>query len=1356
MLFNNVYTDAMRKIFVLWLLLLPVVSLAQPYTVKQLGIEKGLSNNYVVSIAQDKQGFLWFATEEGLNKFDGTRFITYLKNEDLTRQGITGNELNCLLDDPQDSILWIGTQRAGLNAYDYVNNTFLCYRHDDENPESLITDDVTKIVAATDGNLWITTYWRGVDYFDKKAGKFIHYNTQTVPGLASDNIWSVVDGGDGKLYMGHVHHGFSVLSLKDKKVKNFMYDPEDPVSLPGNGVTCIYKDLSGNIWLGTDRGLALFNPEAENFIHFHHSEDGVPHTVFDIRQFDGNKLWIAMEFGGIAILDLTQRMFLSPDQVRFQYIKEGDDEYSLSNSTVRCLFQDSFKNVWAGMWGGGINFLSHESSYFNVYSYSPIQHSGSSLNNKTASSVCVARDGKLWIGTDGGGINVFDKGKRVAVYKEETGDLTDNSIQAALCDSEGNLWFGSFMGGVDFYDVKKKSFHQIFPKDKTGEDVRALYEDAEYVWIGTSNGIYKVRLHDKGIADHYTVENNLVRCISKDNLNRLWIGTFGGGLGVFDEHFQCVKLFNVTSLFPSNTINTVYMDSQNRMWIGTGEGLVCFPSSQSWDYKVYRSEEGLSNVHIRAITEDNHGNIWVSTNKGISCYIAVKNSFYNYGRWDGVPIVGFMSGSVTHDYDGNIYFGSLNGLCRFNPEMVLAKREAPSAIMTGLRIFVLISERKSEEKMIELHGCPAVRLSYMQNNFSVTFNIQNYALADQVEYAYMLKGLENSWYTVTDPNNVTFRNIPPGNYCFQVKTRIRNQEWADEIASLDIRIDPPVWLTWWAKLFYILSGVSVLYFILHAYKKKLDMESLYELEKKNHEQEQELNNERLRFYTNITHELRTPLTLILGPLEDMQKSNSLSGKDSQKISVIHQSAIRLLNLINQILEFRKTETQNKKLCVSRDNLAALVHEIGLKYKELNRKPEIDFCLEIEQEDMSLFFDKEVVTIILDNLISNAIKYTEKGTITLGLHQVVRNNIHHTEISVSDTGFGIAPDALPHIFDRYYQEGSEHQASGTGIGLALVKNLVVLHEGEIRVESSLNVGSTFYVSLLTDNTYPHVLHADSTEKTSDEKDEKEENIEPVHSGKRILLIVEDNRDICDYIVESFSDDFEVRTAANGEQGLEQALGCIPDIIVSDIMMPVMNGIVMCRKLKEDLRTSHIPIILLTAKDSLQDKEEGYQVGADSYLTKPFSATLLHSRIHNLLESRKLLAERFNTNSILIDKRAAVTESMNKLDNEFLEKINKLIEDRLSSEKIDIGYLSDAMCMSNSTLYRKMKALTGLSTNEYIRKIKMQYAERLLLEGKYNISEVAFKVGINSTVYFRQCFKDEFGMAPSDYLKKIKPE
>lgn len=1353
---SNRETNSMRKTFLLWILLLPFMLSAQPYTVKQLGIEKGLSNNYVVSIAQDKQGFLWFATEEGLNKFDGTRFITYFKNEDTKRQGITGNELNCLLDDPVDSVLWIGTQRAGLNAYDYANDVFTYYRHQEENPESLITDDVTGVAPAADGNLWVATYWRGIDYFDKKTAKFTHYNTETVSGMPSDHVWSVVDGGDGKLYIGHVHHGFSVLYIKEKRVRNFMHEPDNPASLPGNGVPRVYRDISGNIWVGTDNGLALFNPEAENFICFHSEEDGTSHTVFDIRQLDGNKLWIAREFGGIAVLDLTQRMFLSPEQVHFQYIKEGDDEYSLSNPSVRCLFQDSFKNIWAGVWGGGINFFSHTSSYFNVYGYSPVQHAGSSLNNKTASSICVDRNGKLWVGTDGGGINVFTEGRRVAVYKKETGELSGNSVQAALCDSEGNLWFGSFMGGVDFYDAKKEKFQSVFPKDKAAEDVRALYEDGQYVWIGTSNGIYKVHVKDKSIVKHYTPENYLVRCIWKDAQNRLWIGTFGGGLDIYDADFQRISHFDVTSHFPSNTVNAIYRDTQERLWVGTGEGLVCFPSAENWKYKVYRREDGLANTHIRAIAEDCYGNIWVSTNKGISCLLKQKEIFYNYDHWDNVPMGSFMSGSVSQDKNGILYFGSINGLCRFNPALVLDKRDAPAAIITEMRIFEPLRDMGSNETVMPLGRQTEVRLSHLQNNFSLTFNIQNYALANQVEYAYMLKGLENSWYTVTDPNSVTFRNIPPGNYRFLIKTRIRNQEWSEQVASLDIHIDPPLWLTWWAKLFYVLAGVSILYFILLAYKKRLEMESLYELEKKNHEQEQELNNERLRFYTNITHELRTPLTLILGPLEDMQKHNSLSGKDAQKISVIHQSAIRLLNLINQILEFRKTETQNKKLCVSRANIASLVHEIGLKYKELNRKPDIEFRLEIEKEDMPLYFDKEVVTIILDNLISNAIKYTDRGTITLGLRNVSRDNINYTEIKVSDTGYGIAPDALPHVFDRYYQEGSEHQASGTGIGLALVKNLVTLHEAEIRVESALNVGSTFYFSLLTDNTYPHVLHADSQEKTDDEKDVKEESAESVPSGKRILLIVEDNRDICDYIAESFSDDFEVKTAANGEQGLEQALSCIPDIIVSDIMMPVMNGIVMCRKLKEDVRTSHIPIILLTAKDSLQDKEEGYEVGADSYLTKPFSATLLYSRITNLLESRRLLAERFNANSIISDKRTAVTESMNKLDNEFIEKINKLIEDRLSSEKIDIGYLADALCMSNSTLYRKMKALTGLSTNEYIRKIKMQYAERLLLEGKYNISEVAFRVGINSTVYFRQCFKEEFGMVPSDYLKKIKPE
>ena len=498
------------------------------------------------------------------------------------------------------------------------------------------------------------------------------------------------------------------------------------------------------------------------------------------------------------------------------------------------------------------------------------------------------------------------------------------------------------------------------------------------------------------------------------------------------------------------------------------------------------------------------------------------------------------------------------------------------------------------------------------------------------------------------------------------------------------------------------------------------------------------------------------MTLILGPLEDLVKSNTLSSKDHHRISVIHQSAVRLLNLINQILDFRKTETQNKRLCVTKGNLTNTVYEVGLKYKELNSKPDIQILIEAEEENMFLFFDKEVITVVLDNLISNALKYTDKGYIRIRVEWVTENGIRYAQLSVEDTGYGIGKEALAHIFERYYQESGEHQASGTGIGLALVKNLVKLHEGDIQVKSLPDVGTIFYLRLLAENTYPQALHGEDMH--TEKQDGKEENstmklevTELDKNARPIILVVEDNADIRDYIADSFTDLYEIKTATNGKEGLQIAIDCIPDVIVSDIMMPVMNGIVMCQKLKTDIRTSHIPVILLTAKDSITDKEEGYQAGADSYLTKPFSASLLQSRISNLLTQRRLLSERF---AIRPEKRTIITESMNKLDKEFIDKItNTIIESLAASESVDITVLSNVMCMSSSTLYRKVKALTGISTNEYIRKVKMQLAEKYLLEGKYSISEIAFKVGINSNVYFRQCFKEEFGMSASDYLKQL---
>ena len=1342
----------MKKILLSIFLCLPFLLSAQPYTIKHLSIREGLSNNHVVSIAQDKRGSLWFATEEGLNKFDGIRFLTYYKEETTGKQSITGNELNCLLDDPIDSILWIGTQRAGINAYNYANDSFITYRHNENNPESLVTDDITKIIAASDGNLWICTYWKGVDYFDKQTGQFTHYNTETVPGFASNHIWSAIDGGNGLLYIGHVDRGFSILSIKDKTVKNFTHEPQSPNSLPGNEVTCVYKDKSGNIWIGTDRGVVLFNPEAESFIPFDDKTNCISHRVYDIHQLDDNRLWIAMEFGGIAVVDLSQQLFRSSDQIHALSIREGDDEYGLSNSSIRCLLQDSFGNVWAGSWGGGINFIKREPSLFSTYKYSPFPSTNNSLNSKIASGVCMDKAGNLWIGTDGGGINVFNKGRRIAIYNADNKKFRSNTVQAALCDSKGGLWFGLFYGGIAYYNPKSQSFRQIFSEDKSRTDVRSFHEDKQgNIWVGTSEGVYLIDCDSKTIKAHYNLENNLARCVLKDSEDQIWVGFFGGGLGLYNPQLQSIQLFNVLAKFPSNTINALYEDSRKRLWVATGEGLVCFPSLTDRNYKVYQRESGLANTHIQAIGEDKAGNIWVSTNKGISCLVDSKDIFYNYDYHDNLPMGSFSRGSVAYGQDGNFYFGSINGLCYFNPEVVLQERKSPPAFITNIEITDPLNKPENGQSTIALNGQKNVQLKYTQNSFSIRFNIQNYALVNQVEYAYMLKGLENSWYTLTDPNNVTFRNLPPGKYQFQVKTRMRNQAWSDATTSLNIRIAPPLWLTWWAKSFYILLSLIILFSILYAYKKRLDAEALYQLEKQSHEHEQELNNERLRFYTNITHELRTPLTLILGPLEDLLSDATLSPKHANKISIIHDSATRLLNLINRILEFRKTETQNRKLSVAKGDLGQLVQEVGLRYKELNPNNKVNYHIHIETEDTEIFYDADMITIILDNLMSNAAKYTSEGDITLSLRSVEENQIKYTEISVSDTGHGIDAEALPHIFDRYYQAKSKYQASGSGIGLALVKGLSELHEGILKVESTVDTGTTFTLRLLTENTYPNAIHAQhDMEKKPMDAEETTITDTPTENHP-IVLVVEDNTDIREYIRSSFTDIYEVITAKDGKEGWELAQARIPNIIVSDIMMPVMDGIELCKRIKEDMRTSHIPVILLTAKDSLQDKEEGYASGADSYLTKPFSAKLLHSRINNLLETRKKIASLLALADIQPKQESAVS-SLNKLDNEFLQKITQIIEENLEMEKMDIAFIADKMCMSHSTLYRKIKGLTDMSANEFIRKVKMHKGVELLMSGQYTISEIAYMIGFSSVAYFRQCFKDEYGMSPSDYVKQ----
>lgn len=717
----------------------------------------------------------------------------------------------------------------------------------------------------------------------------------------------------------------------------------------------------------------------------------------------------------------------------------------------------------------------------------------------------------------------------------------------------------------------------------------------------------------------------------------------------------------------------------------------------------------------------------------------------------------FIEGSACRTEDGTLYFGSLNGVCYFSPESLIAERQVASVQIIECKGLDNQIESRSGETLI-LTSNDNIELPYDRNSFRIYFSVPDYSQSQQVEYAYLMEGLENTWTNTLGENQVTFRNISPGEYTFKVKARLRNQEWDDtHIATITIQISPPLWLTWYAKIFYILLALLCVFFWFRFYKRKLLLENSLELEKKKSLNEQELNNERLRFYTNITHELRTPLTLILGPLEDLVNDSHVPTFYSNKIKVIHSSAIRLLNLINQILEFRKTETQNRKLTVSKGDLGSLVTETGLRYKELNRNEKITFQISIDARETKLYFDTDIISTILNNLLSNAIKYTSEGEIRLIMRSIVEEENKYTEIVVSDTGYGIDAEALPHIFDRYYQAKGKHQASGTGIGLALVKSLADLHEGTLQVESEIGKGTTFSLRLLTENTYSSALHKEEKpetiliepEKSEEEEDKEEADVRPM------LLVVEDNDDIREYIVSSFSNNYRIITATNGKEGLEQAQKHIPDIIISDIMMPVMDGIEFCKRVKEDVRTSHIPVILLTAKDSIQDKEEGYESGADSYLTKPFSAKLLNSRIHNLLESRRKLALLIaNRTKELKPEQPQEPIKLSRLDEEFLARFTSIVEENVDIDKLDMSFMMDKMNMSHSTLYRKIKGLTGISGNEFIRKIRLKNSLRLLMEEGLNISEAAYASGFNDLGYFRTCFKEEYGMAPSEYIKQKK--
>lgn len=1347
----------MKKLLLFLGLILQVLALTASTSsiFKNLGLKEGLSNGFVNDMIIDGQGFIWAATESGLTRIAGTKCTIFKNNNsNIDNDGIVGLYYN-----KESNSIWILFKNGHIDVFDCKTQQFIHFT------QKIPKKSVADIKGATDGGIWIAYYDGTIQHYTPKNQKFSTISNKRLPNI-KNGIRSITDDGNDHLYIGLRIEGLYVYNLRTQKTKYFRHNPNDPQSLPGDNVRSICIDHAKNIWVGTNLGLGLLDPFTGKFKVFKHIANNpaslAGDNIHQIIEMNDRTLWIASDIGGISVLDLNLYKNPLTEELKFSQITKENS--GLSSNNNRRIIQDSFGNIWIANYSMGIDFIAKSAASINTLKYM-----GKALEEVTG--LYCDHQGNLWIGQDNL-MSLYQNGKLMQTWNFSSYlSNSSSSIYVFEEDKKGNIWCGTSDNGVLKFNPHTHSFTRISYAQNL--DVHALCENAQgKMWVGTEAGIFSVendKINKEQELNRQMGKNpTIIYSIKEDNYGQIWIGTLDRGVFVFSKQMKLIVHLTEKNLLATNTINHIIKDADGGIWMATMRGLAYVQNPlQPGAIKNYNERYGIKDSHIRAISQDKQGNIWVSMFSGIACLNIHKQRFYNYDYESGIPTSNFVEASAVTTPDGTIYFGSPGGICFFNPQQLTEpKAVSPIQIINCERVGKLSDQFAS--RLISPNKEGIIYLSHDDNTFKINFTIKDFSQEGNVEYSYMMKGLDDQWYETEGDNEVTFRNLKPGDYTFIIRAKLKNQDWEDaSTAEMKVVVNPPLWLTWWAKLCYVLLIMGILGYFFRSYQKQLLLRNSLVQEKWESKQRQQVNEERLRFFTNITHELRTPLTLILGPLEDLMEDKEIAERVHHKIGCIHASAERLLNLINDILEFRKTQTQNRKLTVAKANLGAFVREIGVRFKDLNQNSRLNIRLNIQTGVPELYFDSEVINTVINNLMSNAIKYTPEGSITLSLTMPENNTV---AIAVEDTGYGIDKDALPHICDRYYQENGNHQASGTGIGLALVKSLATLHQAELTVESEKGRGSKFTFSLKADRTYPEALHKDDNQDlaTAENAEENETTSkEPTEDIRPLLLIVEDNADIRLYIEESLHEDYRIIQACNGREGMEQAFSKVPDIIVSDIMMPEMDGIKMTHILKEDIRTSHIPIILLTAKTSINDQEEGYDSGADSYLTKPFSAKLLHSRIRNILSGRRRLADyivqknisQFETSAdeqqtsqkATEEKEDAMTCQISNLDKKFLEKLNKLIENHISTDDLDMAFMTDKMAMSHSTFYRKVKALTGMSANEYIKKAKLRHSMTLLKKGEYSIAEVAILAGFNNLGNFRESFKREFGKSPSEILK-----
>lgn len=1360
----------LRNILVIFLLLIFVVGSAQPRRFKQLTSADGISQSEVYSFLKDSRGFVWFGTVDGLNRYDGYNIEIFNTNKN-DPNSLSNNTIRCLAEDHVGRI-WIGTD-DGLNLYD--PNTELIYQVKINTVEKglpvwCIYFEDNHLMAGTANGLWkaniqssniqdLGAEFRQITNFsyNQNSDKFVRAIVKCAIGgnwiVTSDNISRII---------------FQQNSNEPVIIEDFTINTNQRTAI---------EDLNGNLWIAsTQDGIFRYNPHTKAIDQFNingtsFGPSSKKNSALAVDK-QGN-LWIGTGDRGLNFIKSED---LNKSKIYFEAIQNKPlDASSLNSNLIYSLYVSEDNLLWIGTIGAGVNIFNPEQKNFIHYKFMEPNLDLSNSNFVRA----VYADGKnrILTGTHGNGLFIYD---RVNDKFQKLGFETQSVF--FISKYKDDKYFICSGLGLHLVELVNNNFRILAGIEDNACFFIEKSKDDVY-WAATLNGLIRCNIvNNKLISrDIYTetttpaISNNNCRVLYYNPVaNKLYVGTEGGGLNVVSldvDHnpvkIQVYQKSNNSNSISNNYVRSIIQDHQNNIWIGTYEGLnktITDSISGEFSFKTYSKKDGLPNNMIQLIAEDENKTLWIGTNGGLSHFIPGENRFVNYTVNDGLQSNEFSEHTVFKKTDGEIILGGINGINAFYPNQIIENSAKPKTTVTG---FYLFNEKVHALKKIgkkaplktSITLTDSIVLLPQQKNFGFEFSSMIYPNAEKIRYAYMLEGFDNDWqYTDAGNRIANYTNLRHGKYKFKVKSTNTDGIWDDSAKEIFIHIQTPFIYTWFAYLIYVLIiSLIFIYFshftiIRYTTKKKLLLE-------KNHsEMVHELDVLRTKFFINISHDLRTPLTLINGPLDVLLQNKKLSNDVSENLQLIKRNVKRLNYLIEQLLDVRKAESGKLSAKCGKEDIVAFTQEEVAHFSYAIKQKGLDFSLKYNPDKIVAFFDRAMLSKVYFNVISNAIKYTDKGGIEIRIERVNRDNYEilkndtvstFIKIEVQDTGVGISREQNSKIFDRFYQ-GREQRGKGYGIGLSHTKELIDAHKGYIESESREEVGTTmrFFIPDMEINDEAEKTYSTSTEDIyfnaeSGSVDEEDQLIE----SAKIILVVEDNVDMRSFIKNELKKEYNVIEAVDGQDGFKKAIDHMPDLIVCDVMMPNMDGIELCEKLKTKIETSHIPFILLTAKVDEGTRNEGIETGADDFIPKPFQMDYLRIRIKNLLESREKLRRMFQKSAVLEPSSVTVTS----VDEKFLSSLMKAIDEGISDSEFSINSLESKMAMSHAKFYRKITSLTGQSGQELLQNMRMKRAHQILSEKKgLRVAEVAYMVGFTNPKYFSKCFKETFGFAPSDLL------